>query len=516
MAGGRPTPARKPEGTEDLWGAQIRAWLRMREVAARIFGNWGYGPIETPIMEQLDVFVHGLGQTTDVVRKEMFRAITSTNLRRVIEEGGESGLKASRRLALRPEGTAGFVRAAIEHNFVPQGGGCWKAWYAGPMFRGERVQKGRLREFHQIGVECLGSNDPALDAEIIVMLMDFYRELGLPEDALRLRLNSMGDADCRPAYRELVRSFILDHADGLCEECVARADTNPLRAFDCKNPGCQAVMADAPASADHLCDACAEHYSEVKKLLTRAGVAFEEDPTLVRGLDYYTRTVFEVEALTGMGSQAAIGGGGRYDGLVELEGGKPTPGLGFAVGFERIMLALEGIALKERDLKELKELKKRELNQLKARIELELKELDACKEHDMLALDALGVRFGGGEPACVYVASAGHGPELEDAVFDACLALRRSGVPTKRDYQGRSLKSQFKQADKADAALCVVIGSEELERGEATLRDMRTHEQSPVALGDVATVVAKRLSASASDAGAAGTASDAAPAGSAR
>ena len=447
MASGKPNPARKPEGTEDLYGASMRAWVRMQEVAGRVFGAWGYDPVETPAMEQFDVFVHGLGQTTDVVRKEMFRAITSTNLQTIIASGGEGSLKASRRLALRPEGTAGFVRAAIEHTFVPQGASCVKAWYAGAMFRGERVQKGRLRQFHQIGAECLGSDDPALDAELIIMLMDFYRELGFPEDALRLRLNSMGDAACRPAYRELVRGYLLEHADELCEECVARASTNPLRAFDCKNEGCKAVMASAPTSAEHLCDDCAAHYAKVRALLDEAGIAYEEDPTLVRGLDYYTRTVFEVEARCGMGSQAAIGGGGRYDGLVELEGGKPTPGLGFAVGFERILIALE----------------------------------------------ALGVELGGEEPPCVYVASAGHEAALEDAVFRACLALRRAGVRTERDYQGRSLKSQFKQADKAHAALCVVVGPDELARGEATLRNMATHEQAPVALDALAAEVRARF-----------------------
>ena len=439
--------ARKPEGTEDLLGAREAAWLAMRSAAGELFGRWGFSPVETPMMEQLDVFSRGLGQTTDVVRKEMFRAITQTNLTRALEEGSEAGLKARQRLALRPEGTAGFVRAAIEHDLVPQGGAPVKAWYAGSMFRGERVQRGRLREFHQIGAEVLGSDDPVLDAELIIMLMDFYAALGLPAEALRLRLNSMGCAECRPAYRELVRGYLLDHAGELCDECVARADTNPLRAFDCKNPGCARVMEDAPKITDHLCEDCAEAYAEVKRLLDVAGVPFEEAPTLVRGLDYYTRTVFEVEARGGVGSQSAIGGGGRYDGLVELMGGRPTPGIGFAVGFERTLLAEEALGA------------------------------EPTFE---------------GEPL-VYVAAAGKDGAVRKAVFDLCLALRRAGMRAEADYQGRSLKSQFKQADKLGAVLCVVVGPEELERGEATLRNMASHEQTAATLGAIPETVRTAL-----------------------
>lgn len=424
--------AKKPEGTEDLFGARMRAWERMQAVARETFSRYCFSAIETPAMEQVDVFVHGIGTSTDVVRKEMFRVFSGANFANVLEKGSEAGLKPGKRLALRPEGTAGFVRAAVENTFVPQGGAPVKMWYAGPMFRGERVQKGRLRQFHQIGAEVLGASDPALDAEVIVMLMDFYRALGLDMSRVRLLVNSMGDPACRPAYRGKIRRFILDHADEMCDECAVRADTNPLRAFDCKNDRCREVMAAAPKIADELCDECADHYARVKAYLDEAGVAYEEDPTLVRGLDYYTRTVFEVQVTSGMGSQSAIGGGGRYDGLMELEGGKPTPGIGFAVGFERIMLALED----------------------------------------------QGVDLAGPEPSCVYVACAA--PECRDAVFSACLALRRAGVRVEADYQGRSLKSQFKQADKHNARLCVVIGPDELAAGAVTVRDMASHEQEQV------------------------------------
>ncbi len=330
--------AQRIQGTEDLYGGYMRAWQHMQDVARELFGAYGFDMIETPAIEQVDTFVHGIGESTDVVRKEMFRVVSGALFQNLLEAGNEDGLKAKQRMAMRPEGTAGVVRAVVEHNLVPQGAAPAKLWYASPMFRGERPQKGRLRQFHQVGVEWLGAPDAAADAECIIMLMEFYKRLGFEAKDLRLSINSMGDAACRPAYREKVRAFILDHADEMCEDCLERAEINPLRAFDCKNEHCHEVMASAPLANDNLCDDCAAHYAQVKRYLDEAGVAYVEDPTLVRGLDYYTRTVFEIEAVgAGVG---AIGGGGRYDGLVELEGGKPTPGIGFAVGFERIALAL--------------------------------------------------------------------------------------------------------------------------------------------------------------------------------
>ncbi len=434
--------AQRVQGTEDLYGGYMRAWQRMQDVARETFGVYGFSMIETPAIEQVATFVHGIGESTDVVRKEMFRVFSGALVESLLAKGSEEGLKAKQRLALRPEGTAGVVRAAVQNNLVPQGSAPAKLWYAGPMFRGERPQKGRLRQFHQVGVEWLGASDPASDAECIVMLMQFFERLGFDADSLRLTINSMGDAACRPAYREQVRSFILDHADQMCDDCLERAELNPLRAFDCKNPHCAEVMADAPLVPDHLCDECAAHYAQVKRYLDEAGVRYEEDPTLVRGLDYYTRTVFEVEvAGAGVG---AIGGGGRYDGLMELEGGKPTPGLGFAVGFERIVLALQ----------------------------------------------TQGVDLGASEEGCVYVACT---PDVRASVFGTVLALRNAGVRTESDCQGRSLKSQFKQADKVGARLCVVLGTDEVAAGMATLRDMHTHEQEQVELSALAATVAERM-----------------------
>ena len=436
--------AQKAEGTRDLIGRDMRAWQRMQRVAAEVFEPYGFDAIETPAIEQLDVFVHGIGTSTDVVRKEMFRVFSGANFARVLEDGTDAKLKAKQRLALRPEGTAGVVRAVVENNLVPQGATPFKAYYAEAMFRGERPQKGRLRQFHQVGIEWLGAPDPAADAECIIMLMEFYRRLGFDLSRLRLLINSMGDPACRPAYRDAVRAFILDHADEMCDECRERAEINPLRAFDCKNERCHEVMQGAPLMRDNLCDECRDHYEQVKRYLDAAGIAYVEDPTLVRGLDYYTRTVFEVEAPgAGVGS---IGGGGRYDGLVELEGGKPTPGVGFAVGFERAMLALE----------------------------------------------AFGVDPASDAPSCIYVANAG--AELRGEVFALCAELRAAGLRTEADYQGRSLMSQFKQADKLGARLILIVGGDELAAGKVKVRDMVSHDEELVDRSAIVEAVRRLLS----------------------
>ena len=259
-----------PEGTRDLLPDEALFWERFKGTAAEVFGRYGYLPIDTPIIEQTELFVRGIGEATDVVSKEMFTAISGENLRRWLEEG--KAPKAKGRLSLRPEGTAGTVRAVVQHDLVPQGAAPAKLMYAGPMFRAERPQKGRQRQFNQIGVECLGAEEPTIDAEAIIMLMRFYEKVGIPRASMRLLLNSMGCEQCRPAYREKVRAYMDAHAGELCETCLTRAEVNPLRAFDCKNPQCAAVMAEAPKITDHLCDDCREHYGAVKALLDGAGV----------------------------------------------------------------------------------------------------------------------------------------------------------------------------------------------------------------------------------------------------
>lgn len=424
--------AKRIQGMEDLFGSAMHEWQSMKTLAHNLFSTYGFTEIETPALEQVDTFVHGIGQSSDVVRKEMFRVFSGGLLERVFEQGNETGLKAKQRMALRPEGTAGVVRSVVENTLVYPGSSPVKLWYAQPMFRGERPQKGRLRQFHQIGVEFIGTSDARSDAEVILMALEFFLKLGFKKSDLVLRINSMGDTTCRPAYRDKVRSFVLEHKDEMCADCLERAEINPLRTFDCKNAHCKEVMSEAPLVSDNLCEDCSEHYKQVKSYLDAMQVSYVEDPTLVRGLDYYTRTVFEIECPNaGVG---ALGGGGRYDGLVELCGGKPTPAVGFALGYERIMLAMNALGIEQHDT-----------------------------DDKLIYL------------ACVDAS-------LEPVVFELAQSLREQSLCVEYDYQGRSLKSQFKQADKLQARTCVVVGPDELERGEVLVRDMQTHEQMCVKL----------------------------------
>ncbi len=410
---------RAPKGTVDMLPDVARVWEHLLRVAQELFARYGYEPIYTPIFEHTEVFTRGIGEATDIVSKEMYTFLD----------------RADRSLTLRPEGTASVVRAALEHNLVPKGAAA-KLYYAGPMFRYERPQKGRMRQFWQIGVEALGMAEPSIDAEVIALLVRFFEAAGIPSANTRLLVNSMGDEHCRPAYREELAAFISAHAADLCDECNRRADTNPLRAFDCKNPTCRTVMAEAPLLRDRLCEECGTHYGSVKHGLDELGIVYEEDPSLVRGLDYYTRTVFEIQA-EGLGAQNAIGGGGRYDRLMEEYGGPSTPGLGFALGFERTMLAMQ----------------------------------------------AAGVTVPELPRAEVYVARVDD--SVATTVFSACQALRDAGIAAEMDHQARSLKSQFKQADRLSALLTVIVGPEEAAAGEVTVRDMRTREEARVALDDL-------------------------------
>ncbi len=425
-----------PEGTKDLLPNEELFWLEFQRCAREVFGTYGYLPIEVPTIEQTELFVRGIGEATDVVSKEMFATFSGENLKKLLD--GQT-LKSKSRLSLRPEGTAGVVRAVVQHDLVPQGAAPVKLMYAGPMFRAERPQKGRLRQFHQVGVECLGAEEPTIDAEAIIMLMRFYEKIGIPADKTTLLINSMGCEKCRPAYRDAVRAYMDAHADELCETCNTRKEINPLRAFDCKNEGCAHVMEHAPKISDHLCPECKEHYNQVKAYLEAAGIAYTEDAKLVRGLDYYTRTVFEVQVDTGLGSQNAIGGGGRYDKLVEEVGGRPTPGLGFALGYERCVLALE----------------------------------------------AAGKEFPQAAHCDVFIACVDQSARLQ--AFTLMQQLRDVGVTAEMDHQGRSLKSQFKLADKTGAHTIAILGPDELAQGQVKLRNMATHEEKLVKLEDAAT-----------------------------
>ena len=401
--------------------ATARVWEQLTRTAQELFARYGYEPIYTPLFEHTEVFTRAIGEATDIVSKEMYT---------FEDKGGRS-------LTLRPEGTASVVRAALEHNLTANGQTS-KVYYAGPMFRYERPQKGRMRQFWQIGAELMGAAEPTADAEMITLLWRFYEAVGIPAANLRLLLNSMGDENCRPAYREKISAFIVGHSEELCDECNRRATTNPLRAFDCKNPGCRTVMAGAPLLRDELCDDCRSHYAAVKGHLDRLGIPYVEDPSLVRGLDYYTRTVFEVQADAGLGSQNALGGGGRYDRLMQEYGGPATPGLGFALGFERTMLAME----------------------------------------------ATGALADAPPLAEAYVACVDG--SVTDAAFGVLSALRDAGIAAEMDHQGRSLKSQFKQADRRGARVVVVVGPDELADGQVTLRDMGTKEETRVAVEEAA------------------------------
>lgn len=436
----------KPLGTEDLLPDEAAFWRHFQQTAFDIFGRYGYEPIVTPILEKHELFVRGIGEATDVVSKEMFQALSDGNVN-TLASGGH--VKAKSRLALRPEGTAGVVRAVAEHSLVTQGAAPVKLAYSGPMFRAERPQKGRQRQFNQVGIECLGAEDPSVDAEGIIMLMRFYRAIGIPSASIKLLLNSMGCETCRPAYRESVKAHIMAHADQMCEDCIRRAEINPLRAFDCKEEGCRAVMADAPRITDALCDDCTEHYDAVKTYLDGAGIEYTEDYRLVRGLDYYTRTVFEVQTVDASNNQNAIGGGGRYDKLMHEIGGSECPGFGFALGYERCLLALQDAGL----------------------------EFEPALQMDLYV-------------GCVD-------KSVHPQAFDLLQALRDAGLRAEMDHQSRSLKSQLKQANKMDVRAAIILGPDELAAGVVKVRDMRQHSERDLNLN--ATMEYLRTHAEAAD-----------------
>ena len=431
-----------PKGTQDLIFDRAGAWLEFVARANEVFSAYGYEPIQTPIFESTELFTRSVGETSDVASKELF-SVRSMGAMQAMREGAT--LKGDQVLSLRPEGTAGVVRAIAEHALVPQGAAPAKLWYAGPMFRAERPQKGRYREFRQVGVECLGATEPIADAEMIIMCMRFFAALGIPAERMTLLINSMGDESCRPAYTQAVRDYEAEHADELCDECKRRIDANPLRSFDCKNETCKRVMDDAPRFSDYLCESCSDRFEQVKSCLDAAGIPYVEDSRLVRGFDYYTGTVFEVQVTAGLGTQTAIGGGGHYDKRMGEISGKDLPGLGFAVGFERILLVLE----------------------------------------------ELGIELAPESRPFVYVALAD--AALAEDAFAIVQALRDAGIAAQMDMQGRSLKSQFKVAGKTRAAYVLVIGPDELASGTCTARNMNTHEETPVSLDTIAEDMARLL-----------------------
>ena len=397
-----------PRGTADILPAEALRWQELEEAARAVFTAYGYGEIRTPIFEHTELFERGIGEATDVVDKEMY----------TFRDRGD------RSLTLRPEGTAGVVRAFLEHR-MDKGPLPAKLWYMGPMFRYERPQAGRARQFHQLGAECLGTQDPAADAEMIRMLATLLKKLGVAH--FTVLLNSIGCPRCRPAYVERLRAHLADRREKLCANCRARYDRNPLRLLDCKREECRRLTADVPLLVDQLCDECAVHFQQVRDYLADAGLEYQIAPRLVRGLDYYTKTVFELVSAD-LGAQDALGGGGRYDGLVETLGGPPMPGVGFAAGMERILLVLA-----------------------KNRPAPEPPRPDAMIVHHGAVGRRVAVRLAG--------------------------QLRDAGSRVEIDYLDRSLRAQMKQADRLGAHTVVIIGEDEASRGVVRVRDMATGDE---------------------------------------
>jgi len=407
-----------PRGTQDILPGDQPYWDAVRRAAAAICARFGYQRIETPIFEDAGLFTRGVGDVTDIVQKEMY----------------VFGDRGGQELSLRPEGTAPICRAYLEHGMHNQPQPV-RLFYIAPNFRYDRPQAGRYRQHHQFGAEAIGESDASVDAEIVEMLWRTYEELGLT--GLTLNLNSIGDQNCRPAYLEVLRAYYADKLDKVCDDCRARYDRNPLRLLDCKQERCQPIIAGAPAMTDHLCDPCAAHFADLRSYLDSAGIPLVLEPTLVRGLDYYTRTVFEVEPAEER-SQSSMGGGGRYDGLIELLGGPPTPGIGFGTGIERIIINMK-------------------------RQEVPITKPDHIR---------------------VYVAI--QTPEARVAAFRLASELRRAGIPTTAGTADRSLKSQMRHADALGADYVAILGERELRENSVTLKRLSDGEQELVAMTDVA------------------------------
>ncbi|MBA3007319.1 MAG: histidine--tRNA ligase [Proteobacteria bacterium] len=405
-------------GFKDLLPGEVELWQRLEALARDIFARFNFSEIRLPILEKTDLFSRAIGESTDIVEKEMYTFV-------------------DKQVTMRPEATASLLRAYIEHGLHVQKP-VQRLFTIGPMFRHERPQKGRLRQFHQMDAEVLGSANPRVDAEMMAMGAMLLGELGL---SVSLEMNSLGCPVCRPGFRTSLLAFLDDRHQALCDDCKRRSSTNPLRVLDCKNPKCREQVLDAPSLLEHLCADCADHLSGVQEGLEQLGVQYSLNKFMVRGLDYYTRTTFEF--ITGdLGAQAAVGAGGRYDGLIEQLGGpRGVPGIGFALGMERLVLLLQQ---KEAEL--------------------------AASGVDLLV--------------------AGLGEQSSRYGFGLTHALRTGGMRVVMDLEGRSLKSQMKQAGKLGVPYVLILGENELAEGKAVLRNMATQEQQEILLQDEATTVA--------------------------
>ena len=405
-----------PRGTSDILPPEQGYWSYIKQKAAAVSELYGYRRIDTPTFEDARLFVRSIGEDTDIVEKEMYS---------FEDKGGDQ-------ITLRPEGTAPVCRAYVEHGMhnLPQP---VRLYYIASIFRYERPQAGRYREHHQFGVEAIGDGDPALDAEVIDMAWQLYVNLGLTGFALSL--NSIGCNNCRPRYLESLKTYYTQHKESLCPDCRRRLAKNPLRLLDCKNPTCLALSEQAPRSIDYLCQECAEHFDQLKRYLNLLNLPFTLTHRLVRGLDYYTRTVFEIAPEGETGAQVALGGGGRYDNLIEQLGGKPTPAVGFATGIERLVLNL----------------KKQEI-----------------------AIPAL-------PPPTVFIAYLGK--DAKDEAIRLTARLRKSGISALASLNERSLKAQLKQANASGVRYTVIIGEDEVRNKSVVLRNMAKGEQQTVPIG---------------------------------
>lgn len=401
-----------PKGTVDIVPGKAEKWQVMEDVFRSEAELNGFGEIRTPVFEHTELFLRGVGDTTDVVEKQMYT---------FEDKGGRS-------ITLRPEGTAGAVRAMLE-NGLYNAGYPVKLYYLTSCYRYEKPQAGRLRELHQFGVEMFGAAQPVADAQIIAMALSAFKRLGLED--VGLQLNSIGCPECRKEYHKALKEYFTARKDQLCDTCLSRLERNPMRILDCKSPECQEVCKDAPKITDYLCEDCKAHFAKVQEFLTALGIEFEIDPGLVRGLDYYTRTVFEFPSKS-LGF--ALGGGGRYDGLVEEFGGKPTPGLGFGLGLDRILMALEAQ-------------------------QVEFPQLPKCE---------------------MYIATMGE--EAQKKAFLLLDELHRCGIPADTDLCGRGLKAQMKYAGKIGAKFTMVLGDNELQEGKAEMKNMKTGEKRKIAI----------------------------------
>ncbi|MFZ2089701.1 MAG: histidine--tRNA ligase [Desulfobaccales bacterium] len=408
-------------GMKDILPPETSRWQWVETKARETFERYGYREVRLPVLEKTELFARSIGSDTDIVAKEMY---TFTDRR------GDS-------LTLRPEATAQVVRACLENGLMKTPG-VKKLYLLGPMFRYERPQKGRYRQFHQINCEALGSDAPELDAEVILLLVDLLGKLGIKD--LRLLINSLGCPECTVDFRARLVLFLAEK-EGWCDDCQRRRDTNPLRVLDCKSQHCQVLLEGSPTMEDSLCEACFRHYERVQSLLDGAGLAYEKKPHLVRGLDYYTRTAFEVTA-AGLGAQDSVAGGGRYNGLARELGGADLPGLGFAIGEDRLM--------------------------------------------EVLPPEAVPA-----EPAMVFLAALGEG--AKDRGFYLLQEIRAKGLPAAMDFEGRSLKSQMSLADRLGAAFVVILGDQELAEGKALVRRMATGEQESIPLTELAAALGARL-----------------------